>query len=185
MLIPVIVILGIAAAAVLWLILGYNRFVSARNDVEEGWSAMDVFLKKRYDLVPNLVSTVQGYAKHEKETLENVINARNAAANAGSVEERVKNEGELNGALRRLFALAESYPDLKANQNFLNLQDQLSVIEDDIANSRRYYNACVKMLNNLCQQFPSNLIAKMFHFEPAFMYQVDDAAERENVKVEF
>lgn len=180
-----IVLIVIIAIIVIWLITGYNGLVSARNDVEESWSAMDVFLKKRYDLIPNLVSTVKGYAEHEKSTLESVIKARNAAAAAQSVEDRVKGEKELNGALRGLFAIAENYPDLKANQNFLNLQNQLKDVEEDIASARRFYNACVKTLNNKCQMFPGNLIAGMFHFEPAAMYTVDDAAERENVKVEF
>ena len=180
-----IIALIVVAVIVLWLVTGYNRFVSSRNDVEEGWSTMDVYLKKRYDLIPNLVNTVKGYAEHEKTTLENVINARNTAISAQSVEERARSEGELNGALRKLFALAENYPDLKANQNFLNLQDQLQVLEEDIANSRRYYNACVKTLNNLCQKFPSNLIAGLFHFEPADMFRVDDVTERQNVRVEF
>ncbi len=180
-----IIILIILALIVIWLIAGYNGFISSKNDVEESWSAMDVFLKKRYDLIPNLVNTVKGYAEHEKSTLESVIKARNSAAAAQSVEDRVKGEGELNGALRKLFALAESYPDLKANQNFLNLQNQMKDLEEDIANARRYYNACVKALNNKCQKFPSNLIAQLFHFEPAEMFRVDDLAARENVKVEF
>ena len=185
MLIPVVIILIIIAAAVIWGITSYNGFISSKNDVEESWSAMDVFLKKRYDLVPNLVNTVKGYAEHEKTTLENLVKARNSVVSATSPEERIKGEGELTGALNKLFALAENYPDLKANQNFLNLQNQLKDLEEDIANSRRYYNACVKTLNNKCQQFPSSLIAGLFHFEPAVMYSVEDAAERENVQVQF
>ncbi len=180
-----IILIVIVAVIVIWLIAGYNGLVSSRNDVEESWSAMDVFLKKRYDLIPNLVNTVKGYAEHEKATLENVIKARNAAAAGMSVEDRVKGEKELNSALRGLFAVAENYPDLKASQNFLNLQIQLNEIEEDISNARRYYNACVKALNNKCQKFPSSLIADLFHFEPAAMYTVDDPAERQNVKVEF
>lgn len=180
-----IVLLVLVAAVIIWLITGYNGFISSRNDVEESWSAMDVYLKKRYDLIPNLVNTVKGYAEHEKTTLENIVKARNTAMAAQTVEDRAKAEGELGGALRKLFALSESYPDLKASANFLDLQNQLKVIEEDISNARRYYNACVKTLNNKCQKFPSNLIAGIFHFETAEMFRVDDVAERQNVTVQF
>lgn len=163
----------------------YNKLVRLRNDVEEGFSTMDVYMKKRYDLIPNLVETVKGYAKHEKETLENVINARNMAMQSGSVEEQMKNENMLSGTLKSLFALSENYPDLKANTNFVSLQNDLNKVETDIANSRKYYNAVVKTYNTKTQIFPSSIVAKMFNFKRKPMFEVADAAERENVRVQF
>ena len=138
--IALIVILVIAAVLVIWLISSYNGFITLRNKTEEAYSAMDVSLKKRYDLIPNYVETVKGYAKHEAGTLEKVVSARNMAMGASDPEERLANENVLTGALRSLFAVAEAYPDLKANQNFIQLQDQLQRIEEEIAGSRRYYN---------------------------------------------
>ena len=138
--IALIVILVIAAVLVIWLISSYNGFITLRNKTEEAYSAMDVSLKKRYDLIPNYVETVKGYAKHEAGTLEKVVSARNMAMGASDPEERLANENVLTGALRSLFAVAEAYPDLKANQNFIQLQDQLQRIEEEIACSRRYYN---------------------------------------------
>ena len=163
----------------------YNSFVVLRNDVEEGYSTMDVYLKKRYDLIPNLVETVKGYAKHEKETLTKVIEARNLAMSSNNVEEKIKNENALSGTLTSLFALSENYPDLKANQNFIDLQEQLKSVEQDIANARKYYNGVVKVYNNKIQVFPSNLFAGMFGFTKKPMFEVEDAEMRKNVKVEF
>lgn len=183
--IPGIIIIAIVAVIVLWFIGAYNGFVRARNNVEEGFSTMDVYLKKRYDLIPNLVETVKGYAKHERETLESITAARASVGSATTVEERAQAENQLTGALKTLFAVAEAYPDLKANQNFLDLQNQLKQVEQDIANARKYYNAVVKDYNNRCMMFPSNIIAKIFHFEKKPMFEVDSAAERENVKVDF
>lgn len=179
------IIIGVAVVLLLWLVAGYNKLVRAANKVEEAFSTMDVYLKKRFDLIPNLVETVKGYAKHESETLDRVIAARNAAGSAKSAEERMVNEAAISGGLRNIFALAESYPELKANENFLDLQGQLQKIEEDIANSRKYYNATVRIFNDTVMTIPTNLIASMFHFEKKPMFEVADAAERENVKVSF
>ena len=146
---------------------------------------MDVYLKKRYDLIPNFVETVKGYAKHESETLEKVIAARNMAVGATTGEERIKNDGVLTGALKSLFAVAESYPDLKANANFAALQRELSDIEDEIAASRKYYNGVIKTYNTKVEMFPGNIVASIFGFKRKPLYEVSDAAERENVKVQF
>lgn len=136
------IIIGVIAAGLaLFVIGGYNGLVKLRNLVEEAFATMDVYLKKRYDLIPNLVETVKGYAAHEAGTLEKVVQARNMAASAGSMEDRIQGENMLTGALKNLFALAEAYPDLKANTNFMDLQAQLQKVEEDIANSRKYYNA--------------------------------------------
>ena len=179
------IIAVIAVLVVLWFISTYNGFVKLKVNVEEGYSTMDVYLKKRYDLIPNLVETVKGYAKHEKETLQNVIAARNSAMNATSVKEKAQAETELTQTLKTIFALTESYPDLKANKNFESLQQQLQQVEQDIANARKYYNATVKMLNVKVQSFPSNIVANMFKFTTKDMFEVTNANERENVKVEF
>ena len=179
-----IIIIAIVVLIVLWVILTYNSFIRIRNQSEEGFSTMDVYLKKRFDLIPNLVATVKGYAKHEAETLENIIAARNAGTRS-SVGEKIEDENQITGAIRQIFALSESYPELKANTNFQDLQKQLSDVEEDIANSRKYYNAVVKKFNTKCQTVPSNIIAKIFGFKPLPMFTVDSKEERENVKVEF
>ena len=180
-----IIIAVVVAVIAIWAVGGYNGFIKGKNNVEEAFATMDVYLKKRYDLIPNLVETVKGYAKHEKETLENITAARAKVSNAGSVEERAQAENQLTGALKTLFAVAEAYPDLKANSNFLNLQNQLQQVEQDIANARKYYNAVVKKYNNKCEMFPSSIIAGMFHFERKPMFEVGSEAERENVQVQF
>lgn len=180
-----LIISAIVVLLVLWIILSYNGFIKLRNKSQEAFSAMDVILKKRYDLITNVVETVKGYAKHEKSTLENVIKARNAAVNSNTPEEVIKNDNALSGTLKSLFALSESYPDLKANTNFLELQTQLSKIEDEISSSRRYYNAVVNKLNTKVEMFPSNIIASIFHFTRKPLYEVKDENERENVKVSF
>ncbi|MDO5517425.1 MAG: LemA family protein [Clostridium sp.] len=182
----VLLVIGVAAALiVVWFIASYNGFIKLRNKTQEAFSAMDVILKKRYDLIPNVVETVKGYAKHEKSTLENVIKARNAAVNSGSPDEVIRNDNVLTGTLKSLFALSENYPDLKANTNFLDLQKQLSKIEDEISSSRRYYNAVVNRFNTKVEMFPSNLVALIFHFTRKPLYEVKDENERENVKVSF
>ena len=183
--IPIIIIVALIAIVALWFVATYNGFVSAKNNCEEGYSTMDVYLKKRYDLIPNLVETVKGYAKHESETLERVISARNMAQGATNIEDKVAGENQLTGALKTLFAVAEAYPDLKANENFIDLQNQLNQLEAEIADSRKYYNACVKTYNNKCEMFPSNVIGNIFHFEKKPMFEVTSEAERENVKVDF
>ena len=179
------IVIGVVVLLLLWVIASYNKMVRGKNKVEEAFSTMDVYLKKRFDLIPNLVETVKGYAKHESETLEKVIAARNAAGNAKNMEERMQNEAALSGAMRNIFALAEAYPDLKANENFMDLQGQLKKVEEDIANSRKFYNAVVRNFNNMIMVFPGNIIAGAFHFEKQPMFEVADAAERENVKVSF
>ena len=181
--------LGVIAVLVIilvvWGISTYNKLIKMKNDVEESFSTMDVCMKKRYDLVPNLVATVKGYAKHEESTLEKVIAARNMAVNATSMEEKSKADNMLTGTLKSIFALSESYPELKANTNFMDLQNQLKNLETEISNSRKYYNACVKNLNNKIEVFPSSIIAKWFKFEKKTMFEVDAPEERKNVKVEF
>lgn len=179
------IVLGVVVILGIWFAASYNGFIRLKNAVEEAFSTMDVYLKKRFDLIPNLVETVKGYAAHEKQTLENVISARNMAMNAGSLDERIENENILSGTLKSLFALSENYPDLKANTNFLDLQNQLKLVEEDIANSRKYYNANVKVFNIKCEAFPSNIIARMFKFTNKPMYEVSSEAERENVNVKF
>lgn len=181
----VIIVLAIVVLLVLWLVSSYNGFVRLRNKSEEAFSAMDVSLKKRYDLIPNFVETVKGYAKHEQDTLQAVINARNMAMNANSPEQKIANDNALSGTLKSLFALTESYPDLKANQNFLSLQNQLSRIEEEVAGSRRYYNGVVNKYNTKTEMFPGNILASLFGFKRKPLYEVNSEAERENVKVSF
>ncbi|SJZ49510.1 LemA family protein [Anaerorhabdus furcosa] len=180
-----IIVIVILAVLVIWAISSYNSFITWKNKVEEAFSTMDVYLKKRYDMIPNLVETVKGYAKHESETLEAVINARNAAASATTMEGKIEAEKGLSGVLGRLFALTESYPDLKANQNFIELQTQIKQMEEEIANSRKYYNGVVKEYNTRCEMFPSSIIASIFNFKKQPMFVVSDETQRENVKVQF
>ena len=180
-----IIIAAVVAILVIWVIASYNGFIKAKNNVEESFSTMDVYLKKRYDLIPNLVETVKGYAKHETETLNKVISPRNMAEGAATMEDKIQGENMLTGTLRSLFAVAENYPDLKANENFMDLQGQLRQVEEDIANARKYYNAVVKLYNNKCEMFPTNILAGLFHFDQKPMFEVETKAERQNVKVEF
>jgi len=180
--------IGIGAVVIIiiiWVISAYNGFVTLRNKVEEAFATMDVYLKKRYDLIPNLVETVKGYAKHEAQTLEKVIAARNMAANATTTEGKVEGENMLQGTLKSLFAIAEAYPDLKANAEFMNLQSQLTDMEGEIANARKYYNAIVKTFNTKVEVFPSNIIAGIFKFTRKTMFEVEDAEQRQSVKVQF
>jgi LemA protein len=183
-----LIILGIAAGAVVlvigWAVAVYNGLIGLRNTCDNAWSDVDVQLKKRYDLIPNLVETVKGYAKHEKDTLERVIQARNQAMAAPSPDAKIQAENVLTAALRQLFALSEAYPDLKANQNFIQLQGDLSRIESDIANSRRYYNAVVRDFNTRQQVFPANLIAGTFGFQPRTFFEAEEE-DRKPVKVAF
>lgn len=179
------IIIGIIIVLALIFVGMYNSFIKIKNSCDEAYSTMDVYLKKRFDLIPNLVETVKGYAAHEKETLQNVIAARNNLQNASTTEEKLAGENALQGTLKTLFAVAEAYPDLKANTNFLDLQEQLKGVENDIANSRKYYNAVVKQFNTKCEMFPSNIIAGICHFEKKPMFEVDSAEERKNVEVKF
>lgn len=185
----IVMILGIIGIIVLiiivWLIGAYNGFVKLKNKIEEAFSTMDVYMKKRWDLVPNLVNTVKGYAKHEQETLTNLTAMRSKTYESMSTEEKIEAGQAVSAGLGRLIATAEAYPELKANENFINLQNQLNDIENDIASSRKYYNGCVRQMNTKVESFPSNIIAGMFHFEKYKMYEVEDAGERQNVKVEF
>ena len=146
---------------------------------------MDVYLKKRWDLVPNLVNTVKGYAEHEKSTFDAITKLRSKSYDSMSANEKVETNQALGGMLGTLIATAEAYPELKANQNFLELQKNLNELENDIADSRKYYNGCVRQMNTAVESFPSNIIAGMFHFEKYRMYEVDDASERQNVVVDF
>jgi len=180
-----IVVLIIVVLVGLWFAASYNGFISLRNRVEEAFATMDVFLKKRYDLIPNLVETVKGYASHESETLNKVVQARNMASGASSIEDKQRLEGDFANTLKSLFAVVENYPNLKADQQFLNLQDQLTGIEGEIANARKYYNAIVKTFNTMCQSFPSNILAGIFGFAIKPYFEVDEEAERKNVKVDF
>ncbi|HOL18135.1 MAG TPA: LemA family protein [Bacillota bacterium] len=177
---------GLVLVIVIALIAIYNRLVTLRQRLKNAWAQIEVQLKRRYDLIPNLVSTVKGYAAHEKETLERVTEARNAAINAKNVQEQAGAENMLTGALRQLFALAENYPDLKANTNFLQLQEELTNTESKIAFSRQFYNDTVLKYNSAIQRFPAMLVAGMFGFSQEAYFNLDDEAEaRQAVKVEF
>ena len=162
----------------------YNSFVKMRNTCEEAWATIDVYLKKRYDLIPNLVETVKGYAKHESGTLEKVIAARNAAMSADAPRDKIAAENALTGTLRSLFAVAEAYPQLQANTNFLDLQNQHKQNEAELANARKYYNATVRQINTKMETFPSNIIAGMMHLKKFDYYEIEEE-ERQNVKVQF
>jgi LemA protein len=183
----VLVLIIIAALAVLigiWYAATYNKLVGLKVRVEEAFSTMDVFLKKRYDLVPNLVETVKGYAAHESETLQAVVNARANAHDSKTIEEKIAGEGELTKALGRLMMLTENYPNLKADSQFLNLQNQLQTLEDDISQARKYYNGVVKSFNTIIMSFPSMFVASISKFEKAVFFNIGEE-ERQNVKVSF
>ena len=178
----------LAIIFVCWWIKTRNAFVRIKNKVEEAWATIDVFLKKRYDLIPNLVETVKGYAKHESETLQNVVSARNIAMSAKSPAELVKAENNLTGSLKTFFsAVAENYPDLKANSNFLDLQRQLQNIESDLESARRYYNGQVKSFNTKLELFPASIVGKRMGegYEKKIYFELDSKEERNNVKVQF
>lgn len=186
--VTLLVLLGISVAIIAYVIATYNKFVSLRVRVKEAWSGIDVQMKRRYDLIPNLVETVKGYAKHEAETFETVTRARNEAmGNQGTPEQQATSENMLSGALKSLFALSEDYPELKANENFVGLQDELSEIENNIQSARRYYNGVVRDNNTKVDQFPSNLIARWFAFIKAEFFELteNEEAAREPVKVSF
>ncbi|MBI4090385.1 MAG: LemA family protein [Candidatus Kerfeldbacteria bacterium] len=179
------IILGIAALVVLWVIGAFNRLVTLRNRTDESWSDIDVQLKRRYDLIPNLVETVKGYATHEREAFENVTRARAAAISAQGPHAKGEADNLLTGALKSLFAIAEAYPDLKANQNFLRLQDELADTENKIQAARRFYNANVRDFNTAQQTFPTNLLASGFGFKPREFFELEQEAAREPVAVKF
>ena len=178
-------LLIILAVLVVSVIAAYNGLVKLRVQAENAWADVDVQLKRRYDLIPNLVETVKGYAAHEKGTLEAVVNARNRAMSAQGPAAKAEAEDMLAGALRQLFALAEAYPQLRAVESFTSLQGSLNEIEDHVQNARRYYNAVVRDLNTKIAQFPSNIIAGMFGFNAREFFELKDAAQREAPKVSF
>jgi LemA protein len=181
LLIPV----ALVVLVLLWIAGAYNGLVRLRNQLENAWAQIDVQLKRRHDLIPNLVETVKGYAKHESGTLEKVIQARNMAVNAKSVGDRAEAENVLTGALKSLFAVAEAYPDLKANQEFMRLQEELTSTENKVAFARQFYNDTVMTYNTHIQVFPTNLIATMFNFGHRDFFEVKAEEEREAPKVQF
>ncbi len=181
------IILGVAALLIFWIIGMYNGMVKSKIKIDNAWSDISVFLKKRFDLIPNLVNTVKGYAAHESQTLEKVVQARNAAVAvpSGDVAGMAAANQQLGGALRGLLAIAESYPDLKANAQFLELQTALQNIEGDLGNSRRYYNATVRDFNTSIQQFPGVLVARIGGFTAREFFELDNKEEAKNVEVKF
>jgi len=180
-----IIVLIIIAVIAFWVGITYNGFVTLRNRAKEAWSDIDVQLKRRYDLIPNLVETVKGYAGHEREVFENVTEARSRAMGAGNLKDKAEAENALSDTLKSLFAVAENYPQLRASENFQKLQDELTDTEDKIQAARRFYNGNVRDLNIKIESFPSNLIASLFNFQKMEFFGVEEAAEREPVKVKF
>ncbi len=183
-----VIVVVLLIAVIAWWISTRNAFVRLKNKVEEAWATIDVYLKKRYDLIPNLVETVKGYAKHESETLKSVVEARNVAMNARTPDEKVLAEKGLNSSLRTLFtAVSESYPELHANTNFLDLQNQLKNIEGELEGSRRYYNGVVKSFNTKLEIFPANIVGNRMgeDYKKRPYFELDSAEERQNVKVQF
>lgn len=178
-LIIIIFIVGLIVVSI------FNALVRLRNQVKNAWSQIDVQLKRRHNLIPNLMETVKGYMKHERETLEGITNARSKAMSAGTVGEKASAEGELNGAMSKFFLVVENYPDLKANQNFLSLQEELTSTENKISYSRQAYNDQVLFYNNKIEMFPSNIIAGMFSFKQSEFFEIKDAGERDVPKVDF
>lgn len=181
------IVLGIGALLVLWVVFSYNGFVSLRNRAKEAWSDIEVQMKRRYDLIPNLVETVKGYAAHESQTLASVTEARTAAMGAQTVGEHAQAENMLTGALKSLFAVSEAYPDLKANASFVELQRELSDTENKIMASRRFYNSTVQTLNTAVEQFPGNVIAAPFGFKQMDLFELAEGeqAAKDPVKVSF
>lgn len=180
----IVVVLVIVVLLVLYLVSIYNKLVNFRNKVDNQFSQIDIQLKRRTDLIPNLVETVKGYAKHEENTFKEVVEARNKAVSANSINEKIDANNELTGALNKLFALSESYPELKANENFLSLQNDLKETEDKITYSRQFYNDSAMQFNNIVEMFPSNIVANMFHFKKYEYFKI--AEEEKSVpKVKF
>ncbi len=180
-----LVLVVILIALIVWVVGIYNSLVRFRNEIDNSWAQIDVQLKRRSDLIPNLVETVKGYATHERETLERVIQARNMAVSAKDINERVESENILTGALKSLFAVAEQYPDLKANQNFMALQEELTSTENKVAFARQFYNDRVLTYNNKRETFPSNVVAGMFNFEPRTYFDDVTPDERQAPQVSF
>lgn len=180
-----IIVLAIIAFVLFYGVFVYNKLVRFRTLVEEAWSGINVQLKKRHDLIPNLMETVKGYATHERETFESVTRARTSAIQAQDVKTQEAAENQLSGALMRLMAISERYPELKANQNFMQLQEQLGTIETDIEKSRRYYNGAVRQKNIAIDTFPSNMVANMFNFEKSVFFELENEAEKAVPQIKF
>ena len=179
------IVLAIVAIIIIWIIGVYNALVQGRNKVKNAFAQIDTQLQRRFDLIPNLVETVKGYVSHEKEVLENITNARSGYMNATSNAEKIAAENQLTSTLKTLFAVAENYPDLKANTNFAKLQDDLKGTEDKVAFSRQFYNDTVTRYNNSLAIFPNNIVAGMFHFTEESLFKVDNDEVRNNPKVQF
>lgn len=179
------VVVLLAVILVCWGISARNNFVRLKNGCEEAFSTIDIYLKKRYDLIPNLVETVKGYAKHESETLEKVVAARNRAASASTTAEKIEADANVSNAIKSINMVAERYPELKANANFMDLSNQLKSIETQLADQRRYYNGRVKAFNTDKDIFPKSVIASMMHLEKMPYFELDSAEERQNVKIKF
>lgn len=178
------IVVAVLALLLIYALSTYNTFVKLNNQVKEAFSTMDVYLKKRWDLIPNIIETVKGYMKHEKDTLEEIVSLRNGAYDKMSDDEKISANTKLSAGITKIMALAENYPELKASENFKDLSKELSSCENDIANSRKYYNGAVKAFNNKVEMFPSNILAGIFGYKVKEMFEID-SAERENVKVEF
>jgi len=179
------ILLGIVGLLIFWVVATFNRLIGLKNQLKNAWSQIDVQLKRRHDLIPNLVNTVKGYAQHERATLENVTKARQQAVEASGVADQAKAENFLTQTLRSLFAVVENYPDLKANRNFLELQEEITSTENRIAFARQFYNDTTLQLNNKIEQAPGNIIAGIFNFQRGVFFELDGVAEREAPKVEF
>lgn len=179
------IVIGVIAILIIYVLLTYNALVRLNNNVKESFSTMDVYLKKRWDLIPNVVETVKGYAKHEKDTLKEIVNLRNSIDYDNlSDNDKLKKNTEISKNISKIMALAEAYPDLKANENFKDLSNQLTKIEDEIAQSRKYYNAVVRDFNNKVEMIPSNIVAKMMNYTSKQMF-ITEEQEKANVKVKF
>jgi len=180
-----LIVLAVVVVIALAVVGVYNSLIQLKNKVDEGWSDIETQLKRRYDLIPNMVETVKGYAKHESSTFEAVTQARSAAMNATNPDDKIKAENALSGTLKTLFAVAENYPELKANQNFMDLQATLKEVEEKLQLSRRYYNATVRDFNTKVEIFPNNVVAGLFHFGRRNFFEIENPEERNNVKVSF
>ena len=178
------IVIAVIVIIIIYAFITYNNFIKLKNMVKEAFATMDVYLKKRWDLIPNIVETVKGYAKHEENTLKEVVELRNSSYDSMSDDEKVKANQKISKDINKIMLLAESYPDLKASTNFQDLSSELSKVEEDIANSRKYYNGVVEMFNNKVEMFPSNIFAKLFGYKTKEMFETDEQ-ERENIKVSF
>ncbi len=178
------IVVGILLIIIIYALVTYNNFIKLKNMVQEAFSTMDVYLKKRWDLIPNIVETVKGYVKHEENTLKEIVELRGSSYDSMSLDEKVKANQAISKDINKIMLIAENYPDLKASSNFQDLSRELSKVEEDIANSRKYYNGTVEMFNNKVEMFPSNIFAKIFGYKSKSMFETENN-ERENVKVSF